>query len=318
MKTRITQLFGIEHPIIGGGMGSISTATLVSAQANAGILGILVSVMHETKEQFRQEIRKTKALTDKPFAVNINLFPSSREIRNEDYIDVALEEEVPIIETAGRSPEPYISLIKQGKAKYMHKCARLRDAIKAELLGADAVEVVGFECGGHPGLDDVTTLVLVPLTVDALSVPVIAGGGFGDGRGLVAALALGAEGVVMGTRFLATVECPIHPNVKEWMLKATESDTTVVQRTIRSNSRVIKNAAAQKCLEMEARGASLQEILSVISGSHNREVAQEGRMDAGTFACGEIVGLIRDIPTVKEAVDRIMRQAEEVKRNLPR
>lgn len=318
LKTRLTELLGIEYPIIGGAMGSISTACLVSAQSNAGILGVLVSVMHETKEEFRQEIRKTRALTDKPFAVNINLFPSSREIRTEDYIEVALEEGVPVIETSGRSPEPYIPLIRQGKAKYMHKCARLRDVVKVASLGADAATIVGFECGGHPGMEDVTTMVLAPLAADAVSIPVIAGGGIADGRGLMAALALGAEGVVMGTRFLATEECPIHPNVKEWMLKAAETDTVVVQRSIRSNSRVIKNEAALKCLDMEARGATLQELMGVIAGEHNRLVGQQGRMNAGTFACGQAVGLIRDVPTVKEVVDRIVREAEEVQRRLAR
>ncbi|MDO8670202.1 MAG: nitronate monooxygenase [Dehalococcoidia bacterium] len=316
MKTRITELFGIEHPIIGGAMGSISTATLVAAQSNAGILGIMVSVMHQTKDALRQEIRKCKSLTDKPFAVNINLFPSSSGLKAEDYIEVVLEEEVPIIETSGRSPEPYISLIRQGKAKYMHKCARIRDAVKVQSLGADAVEIVGFECGGHPGMEDITTIVIAPLTADAVSIPLIVGGGIADGRGLIAALALGADGVIMGTRFLATQECPIHPNVKEWMTKATETDTTIVQRSVRSNSRVIKNEAALKCLEMEARGASLEELMTVIAGSHNRKVAQEGQMNAGTFACGEIVGLIKDVPTVKEVVDRIMRQAKEVQRRL--
>lgn len=312
-ETRITKLFGIKYPIIGGCMQGLSRAEFVAAISNAGALGIIASAIFLRKEELRDEIRKMKDLTDQPFAVNVNLFPTVRPISVEEYIDVVIEEGVPILETSGRSPKAHMERIKQGGVKFMHKCARVRDAVSIERLGADAVSIVGFECGGHPAMDDVTSLILVPLAVDSVSIPVIAGGGFVDGRGLVAALALGAEAVVMGTRFMATKECPAHDNVKEWMLKASETDTTIIQRSIQSNSRVMKNAAALKVLEMEGRGASLEDLLTIIGGEHGREVIQKGEIDAGTLACGEAVGLIRDIPTVREMVQSVMRQAGEVR-----
>ena len=312
-ETRITKLFGIEYPIVGGCMQALSRAEFVAAISNAGALGVLASAMFSDREVFRAEIRKVKDLTDKPFAVNLSLFPAKRPLAVEEYIDVALEEGVPVLETSGRSPKPYVDRIRQGRAKFMHKCARVRDAVSVARLGADAVSIVGFECGGHPGMDDVTTLILVPLVVDAVAIPVIAGGGFVDGRGLVAALALGAEGVLMGTRFMATKECPAHENVKEWLLAASESDTVIVQRSIQSNARVIRNAAARRVLELEARGASLAELLAVVGGEHGRRVALDGEIDAGTLACGEAVGLIRDVPTVAELVERIIAQAEQVR-----
>jgi nitronate monooxygenase len=209
-------------------------------------------------------------------------------------------------------------LIRQGKAKFIHKCARVRDAIKVASLGADAVSIVGFECGGHPGMDDVTTLILAPLTVDSVSIPVVAGGGFVDGRGLIAALALGADGIVMGTRFMATKESAAHPNVKEWMLKAGEADTVVIQRSIRSNSRVAKTPPAIKVAEMEARGATLEELMSVIGGGQGRQAMFEGKIEAGTMACGEAVSLIRDIPTVQEVVERIISEADAIRQKLAR
>ncbi len=316
LATRITELFGIEHPIIGGCLQAISRAPFVAAIANAGALGVLSSATFANKEDLRAEIRKVKDLTDRPFAVNVSLFPARRPISVEEFIDVVIEEEVPVLETSGRSPRPYVERIRQGNVKFVHKCARVRDAVSVERLGVDAVTIVGWECGGHPGLDDATTLVLVPRVVDSVTVPVIAGGGFADGRGLVAALALGAEGVVMGTRFLATQECPLHPNVKEWLVKASENDTVVIQRSIQSNTRVMKTAAAEKVLAMEARGASLEELLAVVAGEHGRRVAFAGELEAGVLPCGEAVGLVYDVPTVKDLIDRIIAEAEAVRNRL--
>lgn len=315
IETRITKLFGIEYPIIAGCMMGLSRADLVAAISNAGALGILASATFESQEDLRKEIRRTKELTDKPFAVNINLFPTMRPVDTEAFIDVSIEEGVQILETSGRSPKAYVERIKRGGVKFMHKCARVRDAVSCEKLGVDAVSIVGFECGGHPGLEDVTTLILTPLTVDSVSIPVLAGGGFVDGRGLVAALALGAEGVVMGTRFLATKECIAHENVKKWVLEASEADTMIIQRSIQSNARVARNAIANKFAEAEARGASLQELLQLIS-PRGREALLNGDLDAGTFACGQAVGLIRDLPSVRDVVQSIARQAEEVRGRL--
>lgn len=318
IETRITKLFGIKYPIICGCMQSITTGDFVATISNAGGMGIIASAIFPSKELLRDEIRKTKDLTDKPFAVNVNLFPTARPVSIEEYIDVVLEEGVAVIETSGRSPKPYLERIRQGKAKFMHKAARARDAVSAERLGVDAVSIVGVECAGHPGMDDITTMVLVPLTAKMVSIPVIAGGGFVNGGGLIAALALGAEAIIMGTRFLATKECPLHDNVKEWMLKATECDTMIIQRTIQSNTRVMTNGAARQCLEMESRGATLQELLPVISGERGRDVIQKGQLDAGTFAVGQAVGLIDDVPTVREVVESIMREAEAALKKIGR
>lgn len=317
-ETRITKLFGIKYPIVGGAMHPLSTPEFVAAISNAGCLGIMVSTLTQTPEELREAIRKVKSLTDKPFGLNINLFPSVTPVKTEDLIAAAVEEEVPVIETSGRSPEPYIQLLRSGKGKYIHKCARPRDAVKAASLGADAVTIVGCECGGHPGLDDVTTMVVAPMTVDAVSIPVIAGGGIVDGRGLVAALALGADGVIMGTRFMATKECAIHANIKEWMLKATEADTMIIDRSLRNNTRVAKNEPALKVAELEARGATLEELLPYISGTLGRKLLTEGDMNAGILAVGQVVGRIRDIPTIQEVVERVMSEAEEVRQRLNR
>lgn len=315
-QTRITELFGIKYPIVCGCMQNVSRPEFVAAASNAGVLGVMSSAMFGKQDELRDAIRKVKDLTDKPFAVNINLFPTARPVSIEEYIDVVNEEDVPVVETSGRSPKPYVERIRQGKAKFMHKCARARDAISSEKLGADAVSIVGFECGGHPGMNDVTTMVLAPLAVDMVSLPVIVGGGIFDGRGLLAALSLGAEAVVMGTRFMATRESPLHDNVKEWMLKASELDTAIVQRSIQSNTRVIKNAASAQVLEMEARGTSLEELLPVIGGERGKLVIQQGQMDAGVFACGQVVGLIKNVPPVAELVESIMSEAAEARRRV--
>ena len=315
-KTRITELFGIKYPIIAGGMHLLSRAELVAAVSNAGGLGILASTTFETKEELREEIRKTKSLTDKPFGVNLNLFPMMRPRSVEEDIDIFIDEGVGIVESSGASPEPYVPLLKEAGVKIIHKVPAVRFARKAESVGVDAVTIVGFECAGHPGMDDVTSLILVPLTVDALKIPVVAGGGFCDARSFVAALALGADGVVMGTRFVATHECVAHPQIKEWLVKAKETDTTLIDRSLGLPMRVIKNKPAEKALEMDKRGASLEELLTVISGALGRKAWMEGDIDAGVVSLGMDVGRIREIVSVKEVIDGIIEEAKDICKRL--
>ena len=312
-KTRITELLGIEYPIVQGGMVHLSRAELVAAVSNAGGLGIITSADHATKEGLRDELRRMKSLTDKPFGVNINLSPAARPVNTEEYIDVVIEEGVRIVETSGRSPEPYMKQFKQGNVIVIHKApGGVRFAETAELVGCDAVSIIGYECGGHPGPDDTGSLVLVPATVAAVKIPVIAGGGFADAGGFVSALALGADGVLMGTRFMATRECPAHPKYKEWLLNSRETDTLITQRSIRAPSRNLRNGPALKVQEMESRGATLEELLTVTSGQNSTRAYFDGELEAGLVECGQVVGLIHDIPTVKEVIDGIITGAREI------
>jgi len=315
-KTRITELFGIKYPIIAGGMHLLSRAELVAAVSNAGGMGILASTTFETKEELREEIRKTKSLTDKPFGVNLNLFPMMRQRSIEEDIDLFIDEGVRVVESSGASPEPYVPLLKEAGVKVIHKVPAVRFARKAESVGVDAVTIVGFECAGHPGMDDVTSLILVPLTVDALEIPVVAGGGFCDARSFVAALALGAEGVVMGTRFVATHECVAHPEIKEFLIKARETDTTLIDRSLGLPMRVMKNKPAEKALEMDKRGASLEELMTVISGALGRKAWIEGDIDAGVVSVGMAVGRIHEIVSVKEVINGIIEEAKDICKHL--
>ena len=310
-KTRITELFGIECPIIQGGMLWVSTSELVAAVSNAGGLGVL-SALTFSPDELKLEIRKTRELTNNPFGVNLSMLPTLREINYEEYIDVILSEGVKIIETAGRNPEPYMNRLKLNGAKVIHKCTAVRFARTAERVGCDAVTIVGFECAGHPGEEDITSLILIPLAVDALSIPVVASGGFGDARGFVAALALGAEGVNMGTRMLATQEAPVHPKVKEWLIQSSERDTMLIMRSLRNTERILRNTVGEKVAEMEEKGATVEELAPLITGQGIKAVFQTGNLDQGTVPCGQAVGLIRDIPTVKELIKTIIREAEEV------
>jgi len=313
MKTRITELLGIEYPIIQGGMQWLSRAEFAAAVSNAGGLGLITAATHAGKKELVEEIRKTRELTDRPFGVNISMLPeiSSRE-KTVEYFEAVIEEKVPVVETSGRSPEDFVPHLKRAGIKLIHKVPAVRFAQKAERVGADAVTIVGFECGGHPGMDDVTTFILTPKAASSLSIPVIAGGGVADARGFVAALALGAEGVVMGTRFVATTESLAHPRYKEWIVRAQETDTMIIQRSIRNPARVMKNAAAEKVSEMEARGASLEELLTVISGRLGRRALFEGDLDGGTFAVGQCIGLIHEIKSVREVIEEIIAGAQEV------
>jgi NAD(P)H-dependent flavin oxidoreductase YrpB (nitropropane dioxygenase family) len=315
-KTRITELFGIKYPIIAGGMHLLSRAELVAAVSNAGGLGILASTTFETKEELREEIRKTRSLTKKPFGVNLNLFPIMRQRSVEEDIDLFIDEGVGIIESSGASPEPYVPRLKEAGVKIIHKVPAVRFAQKAESVGADAVTIVGFECAGHPGMDDVTSLILVPLTADALKIPVVAGGGFCDARSFVAALALGADGVMMGTRFVATCECNVHPKIKEYLVKARETDTTLIDRSLGLPMRVLKNKPAEKALEMDKKGASLEELLTVISGELGRKAWIGGDIDAGVVSLGMAVGRINEIVSVKKAIDDIMEEAQVICKRL--
>ena len=315
-KTRITELFGVQHPIVSGGMQWVSTAPLVAAVANAGGMGFMTALTHTTAEALREEIHKCRDLTDKPFGVNLTLLPSLRPPDYPGMIRVVLEEGVGFVETAGRSPEEFLPMLKDAGVKVVHKCVSVRHALKAEAIGVDAISADGFECAGHPGEDDVTSMVLLPCTVDAVKVPVIASGGFGDGRGLVAALALGAEAVNMGTRFLATAEAPVHENVKLALIENDERSTRLLLRTLRNTVRVLHNATVDKVLELEGRGAGIAELAPLISGTSSREeVWDNGNVDGGIFTAGQVVGLIRDIPTVAELVERIMGEAKAIIRD---
>jgi len=309
-KTRITQILGIEYPIIQGALQWLSGAELVSAVSNAGGLGIIAPLSFATAEELRQEIRKTKSMTDKPFAVNFTLLPTMRPVNYEEFINTTIEEGVTIVETAGRSPKPYMELFKEAGVKVMHKVARVRDVRAAERLGVDAVTIVGFEAAGHPGMDDVASSILIPRAVDSVEIPVIAGGGIGDARGFVAALALGAEGVLMGTRFMASKECPVHPRIKEWLLQATERDTIMIERSIHNAARVMKTDFSRAVLEMEKKGTTLAELLPLISGLRGKQALDEGNLNEGVIACGQAVGLIHEIPSVKEIIEGIISEAK--------
>jgi len=308
-KTRVTEMLGIEHPIIMGGMLSIGLAELVATVSNAGGLGIIGSVNFATGEELRQEIHKTRTLTDKPFGVNITLLPAVKESPYEDFINVVVEERVPMVETSGRPPEPYIERLKKANVKVIHKVGAVRHARSAERIGCDAVFTLGFEGAGHPMMEDVTMLNLLPRMVDAVNIPVIACGGIADARQFLAALAMGAEGVMMGTRFMLTKESLAHPNTKKAMAEAKETDTMIIQRSIGTQTRVLRNKPAEKVLEMEGRGASLEELLTVISGRLGRNAMLEGDVDGGVIGCGQGIGLMNEVLTVKEVIDNIINEA---------
>ncbi len=311
-KTKITEMLGIEYPIIQGGMQWISRAELVSAVSNAGALGILSAFTFPTPEEFAAEIRKTRELTDKPFGVNLTLAPTLRPVNYGAYIDVIVREGVKIVETAARNPEPYMARFKSAGIKVIHKCTAVRFAQTAERIGCDAVSIDGFECAGMPGEEDITSLILIPLTVDAVTIPVIASGGFGDARGFVAALALGAEGVNMGTRFMATQEAPLHLKVKERLIQASERETMLVMRSLRNTERVLRNPLAEKVVEMEKGGATLEELAPILTGTRGKALLETGELDEGLLACGQAVGLIQDVPTVKEVIDSIITEAKAI------
>ncbi len=311
-KNKITRMLGIKYPIIGGTMMSISKADFVAAISNAGGLGILASAIYHSKQDFAAAIDRIRQLTDKPFAVNINLFPSIRPINNDDYMDVLVEKKVKIVETSGHSaPEELCARFKQAGMTWIHKCVGIRYAKKVEKMGADIVTVVGYENGGATGKLDIGTIVLVPCIKDAVDLPVIGGGGVSDGRGVAAVLSLGASAVIIGSRLMMTKECPIHDNLKQSLCNATELDTMLIMRPIGATHRVWNNAAAQKCLEIEKAKGDFDEVLSIVAGDKARKMYDEGDIDVGVVSLGQGVGLVHDIPTVKELFDRIMDEAEK-------
>ncbi|MDE5443108.1 nitronate monooxygenase [Bradyrhizobium sp. CSA207] len=314
MKTAITELFGIQHPIIQGGMHYVGFAELAAAVSDAGGLGIITGLTQRTPELLAKEIARCRDMTDKPFGVNLTFLPSFTAPPYPEYIAAIKEGGVKAVETAGRSPEAYMPALKAAGIKVIHKCTSVRHSLKAERIGCDAVSVDGFECGGHPGEDDIPNMILLPRAADELKIPFVASGGMADARSLVAALSMGAAGMNMGTRFVATKEAPVHANVKQALVKATELDTVLVMRALRNTERVLKNKGVDHLLEVEReKGASLkiEDIHEQVAGVYPR-VMVDGEMDAGAWSCGMVVGLINDIPTVKELIDRIMMEAEQI------
>lgn len=314
MKTRITELFGIKHPIIQGGMHFVGLAEMAAAVSNAGGLGIITGLTQNTPEKLAAEIKKCKQMTDKPIGVNLTFLPGFSNPPYPEYIQAIVEGGVRIVETAGRSPEAYMPALKQHGVKVIHKCTSVRHSLKAERIGCDAVSVDGFECGGHPGEDDIPNFILLPLAAEALKIPFVASGGMADGRSLVAAMALGAEGMNMGTRFIATKEAPVHQNVKDALVKATELDTRLIMRPLRNTERVLNNAAVERIIKKEKEkgdATTIQDIMAEVAGVYPK-VMQGGDMDAGAWSCGMVAGLIHDVPTCKELIDRIMAEAEAI------
>ena len=321
MKTRITELFSIEHPIIQGGMHYVGFAELVAAVSNAGGLGIITGLTQKTPELLANEIAKCRAMTDKPFGVNLTFLPTVSSPDYAGYIRVIIDGGVKVVETAGNNPQKWLPMLHEAGVRVIHKCTSVRHALKAQAIGCDAVSVDGFECGGHPGEDDIPNFILLPRAADELKVPFVASGGMADGRSLVAALALGADGINMGTRFIATKEAPVHQNVKDAIVTASELDTRLVMRPLRNTERVLRNAAVDRLIEKEKTlgdGIRFEDIIDEVAGVYPR-IMLDGAMDAGAWSCGMVAGLIDDIPTVKELIDRIMAEAEAIiGRRLPR
>jgi len=314
MKTRITELLGIEHPIIQGGMHYVGFAELAAAVSNAGGLGIITGLTQSTPDLLAKEIARCRGMTDKPFAVNLTFLPAFAMPPYPEYIRAIVEGGVKIVETAGRNPEQYMPHLKAAGIKVIHKCTSVRHARKAEAIGCDAVSVDGFECGGHPGEDDVPNFILLPRAAEEIKIPFVASGGMADGRSLVAALALGADGMNMGTRFIATKEAPVHDNVKQAIVNASELDTRLIMRSLRNTERVLMNKGVERLMELEReKGAALkiQDVIMQVAGIYPK-VMIEGDMDAGAWSCGMVAGLIHDVPTCKELIDRIMVQADDI------
>ena len=314
LRTRITELFGIQHPIVGGCMMHVSRPAFVAAISEAGALGLMASAMFDSQEGFREAVRRVKSLTDRPFGVNLSLFPALRPIDNDLYVDVILEEGVSVVETSGhRPPEALLARLKAGGVKTMHKCVAPRHALSAQRAGVDAVTVFGTEGGGHIGEMGLSTMILVPRAADLLDVPLLAAGGIADGRGLLAALALGADGATIGTRLLITEECPIHDNVKRALIAATEQDTVPVLGSLHNTLRAWKNAAALKVAQIEAEQGDVWEILSLVAGTETKRMIKEGDVDASVLACSQGIGLVDEIKPVAEVIADMVRQAEAIR-----
>ncbi|KPK04588.1 MAG: nitronate monooxygenase [Betaproteobacteria bacterium SG8_39] len=312
IKTRFTETFGVEHPIVQGGMQWVGRAELVAAVANAGALGFLTALTQPTPEDLTKEIARCRGLTDRPFGVNLTILPSINPPPYAEYRRAIIEAGVQIVETAGYRPQEHLDDFKAHGIKVIHKCTAVRHAVSAQKMGVDAISIDGFECAGHPGEDDIPGLILIPAAADKIRIPMIASGGFGDGRGLVAALALGADGINMGTRFCATREAPIHDAFKQAMVANDERATDLIFRSMRNTARVAKNAVSQRVIEMERSGASFDEVRDLVKGTRGREGLERGDTDFGIWSAGMVQGLIHDVPSVKQLVDRIMADAEAI------
>ena len=317
MRTRITELFEIEHPIIQGGMHYVGFAELAAAVSNAGGLGIITGLTQKTPSALAQEIARCREMTDKPFGVNLTFLPTVSSPDYPGFIDAIIDKGVKIVETAGRNPQPYLPKLQRAGVKVIHKCTSVRHALKAESIGCDAVSVDGFECGGHPGEDDIPNMILLPRAAEELKIPFVASGGLADGRSLVASIAMGADGINMGTRFIATKEAPVHENVKQAIVAATELDTRLIMRPLRNTERVLNNAAVERLIKKEASlgdKIKFDDIIDEVVGVYPR-VMLDGEVDAGVWSCGMVAGLIHDIPTCKALIDRIMSDAESIIQN---
>lgn len=312
MKTRFTEMFGVEHPIAQGGMMWVGKAELVAAVANAGALGFLTALTQPTPEDLTKEIARTRELTDRPFGVNLTILPSIKPPPYAEYRQAIIEAGITIVETAGYKPYEHVDHLKQHGVKVIHKCTAVRHALSAQQMGVDAVSIDGFECAGHPGEDDIPGLVLIPAAADRVKIPMLASGGFGDGRGLVAALALGADGINMGTRFCATKEAPIHDNFKQAIVDADERQTKLIFRSFRNTARVAANAISEEVVRLEGEGKPFEDVAHLVKGQRGLEGYESGDTDHGIWSAGMIQGLIDDVPTVKELVDRVMHEADEI------
>ena len=314
MKTRITELFSIEHPVIQGGMHYVGFAEMAAAVSNAGGLGIITGLTQKTPKDLANEIARCKDMTDKPIGVNLTFLPGFEDPDYPGYIEAIVAQGVKIVETAGRSPEQYMPSLKEAGIKVIHKCTSVRHSLKAEKIGCDAVSVDGFECGGHPGEDDIPNMILLPRAAEELSIPFVASGGMGNAKQLVAALALGADGINMGTRFIATKEAPVHQNVKDALVAASELDTELVMRPLRNTERVLKNDAVDRILEKEKSlgdDIKINDIMDEVAGVYPK-IMLDGDMDAGAWSCGMVAGLIHDVPSCQELIDAMMKEADEI------
>lgn len=316
-KTKITDMLGIDHPILCGGMQWITKAEFVSEICNAGAIGFITAESFDTPEDLREEIKKIRSLTDKPFGVNISMLPEFEvQERTQLFCDIVCQEGVPVVETAGRDPSPIVPQLKDAGIKVIHKMTNVKHAQKAQRVGVDAVTLIGYGSGGHIGLDDVASFILIPLAVSTLDIPVIVGGGVCNGQGLLGALAMGAEAVLMGTAFMATQECPIHPAIKERLIQTSEKDTAIVMSSIRNPLRCIRNKLAEEIIEMEKRGTTLEEIIGAMAGGKGKAAYEMGDPETSPIACGQIAGMIHDVKTVAELVENIIKQAEDLRTRL--
>jgi NADH:quinone reductase (non-electrogenic) len=313
MKTRVTERLGIRYPIIQGGMQWVGTAELASAVSNAGGLGILTALTQPTPEALRREIERMRLMTDRPFGVNLTTLPAINPPPYEQYLDVVIDSGVTILETAGNNPRQFMPKIKANGITSIHKCVSVRHALSAERIGVDIVSIDGFECAGHPGEDDVPGLILIPLAAKALGIPVVASGGLADGRGLAAALALGAEGINMGTRFCVTREAPIHDDIKRALLAATERDTSLIFRSLRNTMRVLKNTISDEVINIERRpgGCTFDDIKALVKGTRGRDALASGDVNGGVITASQVIGLIDDVPTCAELIERIVSECRE-------